>query len=172
MHKAPTDEMRPDSAGVEMRMIDPAPVLTWRRLYVTLDGRLDRETFWLWGFLPWLLLGWSLAFLVHFLIGGGRTQIVSIALAVLSLVFAPVIVKRLHDRDRPGWLVLLCYLPVVYGNAMPRLTSGDVRRDYALFLPLLLLDILWAWVVVYECGICRGTPGPNRYGAVPSRFGL
>ena len=151
---------------------EPPPVLTWRRLYLGLSGRIDRESFWLWGLVPWLLLAWAFAATVHSILGLADAAIVRIGLSLLSVAFVPVIVKRLHDRNRSGWLVLVCFLPAVYGGAIDRLATGDIRGDYALFAPLLVLQGLWAWIVVYECSICRGTAGANKYGPLPPRFGL
>ena len=173
MHNPAAGETRRAGAATEqaMQFGDPPPVLTWRGLYLGLDGRLDREAFWIWGFVPWILVAWFFTLLIRSVFGE-ETQIVGIGLSLLSLVFAPVIVKRLHDRNRTGWLVLLCCLPVVYAVAVPMLATGDIRRDYVLFARSLLLNGLWAWVVIYECAISRGTAGPNKYGPVPLRFGL
>jgi uncharacterized membrane protein YhaH (DUF805 family) len=172
MQKAAGRKIPPRRSEGGMQASEPPPVLTWRQLYIGLDGRVDREAFWVWGFLPWILLAWAYTLVVHFLFGVSETAIVSLGVSLLSAGFAPVIVKRLHDRNRTGWLVLLCFLPVIYGNATPWLATGDIRHDYALLAPLLVLDGLWAWIVIYECGICRGTAGPNKYGPVPMRFGL
>jgi uncharacterized membrane protein YhaH (DUF805 family) len=49
-----------------------------------------------------------------------------------------VAVKRWHDRDKPGWWVLIVLLPLIGG--------------------------LWALI---DNGCLRGTVGPNRFGPDP-----
>lgn len=71
-----------------------------------------------------------------------------------------VATKRLHDRDRSAWWLLLFYaLPAVLSNV------GDVVGGIGGVLSLAGLAIsIWAMV---ELGLLRGTPGPNRYGPDP-----
>ena len=47
-------------------------------------------------------------------------------------------VKRWHDRDKSGWMVLIGAIP--------------------------LIGIIW---IIVECGFFDGTPGPNRFGESP-----
>lgn len=49
-----------------------------------------------------------------------------------------VLIKRWHDRDKSGWWVLINLIPII----------GQI----------------WTWI---ECGLFRGTEGPNRFGADP-----
>lgn len=49
-----------------------------------------------------------------------------------------VSIKRWHDRDKSGWWVLIGLIPVI----------GAI------------------WILI-ECGILKGTDGPNRFGADP-----
>ncbi|MDG2528284.1 DUF805 domain-containing protein [Caulobacter endophyticus] len=96
--------------------------------------------------------------------------------AVPCLLFLPVVaagvavaVRRLHDRGKPGWWVL------VFGvgpYALSGVASGLYASGSALILaaPLLALAAvilsIWAWV---ELGFLRGARGDNRYGAEPAR---
>ncbi len=65
---------------------------------------------------------------------------------VLALIFALaaiypgicVAIKRWHDRDKSGWWVLIALIPII----------GAI------------------WTLI-ECGILKGTDGPNRFGADP-----
>jgi uncharacterized membrane protein YhaH (DUF805 family) len=71
-------------------------------------------------------------------------------------------VKRLHDRDKSGWWILLFWLgPSILGGwqtATPDLGGG-------LILSLAAGAIaIWAFV---ELGCLRGTAGPNQYGPDP-----
>jgi uncharacterized membrane protein YhaH (DUF805 family) len=74
-------------------------------------------------------------------------------------------IKRLHDRNKSGWWVLLFYLaPNILDNAASSAerygnsTAGIVAEAVGLAITL------WALV---ELMCLRGTIGPNRYGADP-----
>jgi uncharacterized membrane protein YhaH (DUF805 family) len=70
-----------------------------------------------------------------------------------------VAIKRLHDRNKSGWWLLVFYLlPGVIGNIGPY-----TGLDIVFQLASLALSI-WALV---ELGFLRGTSGPNQYGPDP-----
>ena len=89
--------------------------------------------------------------------------IIVLALAILAWVSAFAIgVKRLHDRNRSGWWILLFYVvPAVLGGAGQG-TDGDLAQGI-LGLASVILSI---WGLV-ELGFLRGTRGPNRFGPDP-----
>jgi uncharacterized membrane protein YhaH (DUF805 family) len=71
-------------------------------------------------------------------------------------------VRRLHDRNRSGWLILLFYL----GPAMP--DAIDRHTDFApLSFALELAGLIIAIWALVELGFLRGTVGPNQYGPDP-----
>jgi uncharacterized membrane protein YhaH (DUF805 family) len=108
-----------------------------RRMLLSLQGRITRREFWLWGVLA--LLG--LALLLQALLGiAGIAPASAERLVNLVLVWPAVAVsvKRWHDRDKSGWWLLINLVPVVG----------------------------WLWALV-ENGLLRGTPGPNRFGDDP-----
>ena len=75
--------------------------------------------------------------------GGGTMGFVTAILALIVLIAMvwiglAVAVKRYHDRNKSGWWVLICLVPVIGG--------------------------LW---YVIECGFLKGTAGANTYGADP-----
>ena len=61
-----------------------------------------------------------------------------IILVVVTWVSLAVSVKRWHDRDKSGWMVLIGFIPII----------GAI------------------WTLV-ELGFIRGTVGPNRFGDDP-----
>ena len=71
-------------------------------------------------------------------------------------------VKRLHDRDKSGWWMLLFWLgPSVLGGwptATPDLAGGFIFSLAAAAIAI------WGFV---ELGCLPGTPGPNQYGPDP-----
>lgn len=108
-----------------------------RRLFFSLQGRVSRREFWLWG----VLALFGLALLLHALLGiAGVAPKAAAGLVQLALAWPAlaVSVKRWHDRDKSGWWVLINLVPVIG----------------------------WLWALVAN-GLMRGTPGPNRFGADP-----
>jgi uncharacterized membrane protein YhaH (DUF805 family) len=107
------------------------------RLFFSLQGRVSRRQFWLYG--VFALLG--LAVLGHMLLGIARVPARRADLIVNLLLLWPALavsVKRWHDRDKSGWWVLLNLLPVIG----------------------------WLWALI-DNGFLRGTAGPNRFGEDP-----
>ena len=83
-------------------------------------------------------------------------------LIISTWCFAAMSIKRLHDRDKSGWWILLFWLgPGILGgwpSAAPDFGGG-------LILSLAAAAIaIWAFV---ELGCLRDTPGPNQYGPDP-----
>jgi uncharacterized membrane protein YhaH (DUF805 family) len=87
---------------------------------------------------------------------------VSIAIWVSYLAIG---VKRLHDRDKSGWWIVVFYiLPWIVGSAA---NAVDKQGNDTLTLILSLIGLLlmlWGIVVL---GFLRGTRGPNRFGPDP-----
>ena len=93
----------------------------WRQSF-DFSGRATRREYWLFFLQLWLCL-----FLVSFvlglvtaLIGGpgsGTVQfvpLVLLALVLLSLIpFLSATIRRLHDHDKTGWMLLLWFIPAV-----------------------------------------------------------
>lgn len=107
------------------------------RILFSLQGRIARRTWWLWGVAA--LIGFVLYATVLLRVVGlsARQTDVLVNLLVLWPTIA-VSVKRWHDRDKAGWWVLVALIPVIG----------------------------WLWALI-ENGLLRGTPGPNRYGPAP-----
>jgi uncharacterized membrane protein YhaH (DUF805 family) len=89
----------------------------------------------------------------------GLFLILSVPFVPVAISATAVAIKRLHDRDKSGWWVLVFYLlPGVIGNIGPY-----TGLDFVFQLASLSLS-LWALV---ELGFLRGTSGQNRYGFDP-----
>jgi uncharacterized membrane protein YhaH (DUF805 family) len=73
---------------------------------------------------------------------------------IVSAVFVGI--KRLHDRDKSGWWLLVFYL-------VPSVLNGLADLSAIFSLAAFAISI-WAFV---ELGCLRGTQGPNRYGPDP-----
>jgi uncharacterized membrane protein YhaH (DUF805 family) len=109
------------------------------QLYFSAKGRISRSTFWLKGVLPIaaiITLGVVIDVIVY-----GEDWFLS-ALLVLLLIWPALAlqIKRLHDRNKSGWWVLIGLIPLV----------GQV-------------------LMTIECGFGPGTAGDNRYGKEPMK---
>jgi uncharacterized membrane protein YhaH (DUF805 family) len=106
------------------------------RNYVGFSGRAPRSEFWYW-FLFTILVTIATQLLDGALFGGQYAPLSIIAALGLFLPSLAVSIRRLHDRDKSGWFILLN------------------------FIPLVGLIILLIWY----CS--RGTVGTNRFGPDP-----
>lgn len=85
--------------------------MNFGQLYFSFDGRIDRQTYWLKGVLPF----WAMTFFVGIFdeaIGadGGLIAICFLLAALPSLAFQA---KRWHDRNKSGWWALINLIPLV-----------------------------------------------------------
>jgi uncharacterized membrane protein YhaH (DUF805 family) len=121
------------------------------RHYADFDGREGRAAFWQY-VLVYLVIAMALAIL--------RLRLLStlLMLGLLLPTFA-ILVRRMHDIDRTGWLALL---PAVPGLLMVFL--------YLTFWPLSvvfgLTSLICLGYVVYLCAE-PGTTGANEFGPDP-----
>lgn len=159
-------------------------------LFFGFSGRINRGKYWL-TLVIWILI-WIVA-IVAFVLGGlaifdrnskdgslpspedfdafwrmvrdyGALSLIVIVFMVVSWVSAFAIgVKRLHDRDRSGWWIVLFYFgPAVLQGAQQSAESATLA-SIILGLGAFAVSI-WALV---ELGFLRGTRGPNRFGPDP-----
>lgn len=108
------------------------------RNYVGFSGRASRSEYWYWVLFAFLVA--IAASIADASLGGGMSTVGILgAIAGLALLLPNIAmaIRRLHDRDKSGWWLLLGLIPLVG------------------------LIILIVWFVV------RGTPGPNRFGPDP-----
>ena len=113
--------------------------------YADFSGRAPRAEYWWFVFFEWLAL---MAFVILAVTATGDSKesnsffygfIVPFCVAFVMLIIPNVAVqvRRLHDQDRSGWLVLLFCIPYVGG----------------------LISLIFM--------LLPGTEGPNRYGPDP-----
>jgi len=158
-------------------------------LFLGFSGRINRGKYWL-TLVVWLLI-WIVAILI-FLVSSlailgsnlrdgslpspedlaaflrlirdyGILSLIILAFVIVSWISALAIgIKRLHDRDRSGWWIVVFY----FGPAV--LAAAQTSSDGALASLVLGLGAfavsIWSLV---ELGFLRGTSGPNRFGPDP-----
>lgn len=84
--------------------------MTFQELYLSLDGRISRRTFWIRGFLPLTLLSLGFWLVDGFIEADGILELIG---AILLLWPSLAInVKRWHDRGKSGWWVLVGLIPI------------------------------------------------------------
>jgi uncharacterized membrane protein YhaH (DUF805 family) len=133
------------------------------RLWFGFAGRINRAKYWLVTLVSPLIV--VLLVLTAIAANSWAIGILVLPIVILFLVStAAIAVKRLHDRDKSAWWLLLFYL-------LPAVLDGltNATKDEAIVLPLALslasfAISVWAFV---ELGCLRGTIGPNLYGADP-----
>ena len=145
-------------------------------LFTSLNGRIGRLGYWF-GMGAILLAGASLTLPAmpsifsqnpFLAIWQNMRQLGLYGLAVSLALFYPAIavtVKRLHDRNKSGWLTTLIWLPVLVNLAGWLLQADWWLNDVWWIGKWLLLEMFAVgfWFFV-ELGFYPGTDGPNRYG--------
>jgi len=127
--------------------------MDFQHLFLSFDGRTRRMHFWLGLLILWVVEGivvsvtFGTGMSAGFLTGnpgairgmfagtGLFGGLICLALLWPSLALQ---VKRWHDRDKTGWMVLINFIPII--------------------------GFLWTLI---ECGFLDGTPGSNKYGPSP-----
>jgi uncharacterized membrane protein YhaH (DUF805 family) len=148
-------------------------------LLFSFQGRLNRAKYWL-AVLIYVvasMIGNVLDYAMGFTILG---FIISLVVLVSSI---GVGIRRLHDRDKSGWWLLLFYLApgiLVTIGVATGIVSGVAMEDAGMgmlmgggialiFIIPALAILIWAFV---ELGCLRGTVGPNRFGPDPLAEGM
>ena len=161
--------------------------MNWTDLLFSFKGRTQRLYFWVTSLVVGVVVGMltsTFQFVAQFH-GMGEinpesnefepTGPLSIALFVVALAnkwinFA-LSVKRLHDRDRTGWWLLVLYLVIIVavllGVVTLSLPEGQRQPlEGAAVGVVMATSVLMLWLVI-EIGFLKGTQGPNRYGPDP-----
>lgn len=135
------------------------------QLLFSFQGRLNRKPYWM------TVIATTVAFILALLLALAALReygLLPVTIAIILVLYIPLIwiglalsAKRLHDRDKSAWWLLVFYaLPTILSTAADR--TEDVQF---IILHLISFGItVWAFV---ELGCLRGTVGSNRYGPDP-----
>jgi len=139
-------------------------------LFFSFKGRINRSKFWV------AVLVYAIIYLVLAPIGHSAGELLAFQLLslivniVLAISGLAVGTKRLHDRNKTGWWLLLFYVvPTLLFSLIIVLTrmgpepGGSGMVELVLYL-IGLAIVIWMFV---ELGGLRGTIGPNQYGPDP-----
>jgi uncharacterized membrane protein YhaH (DUF805 family) len=119
--------------------------MTLGYVWFSFEGRINRATYWLWYFLPVLVLN-IVAVIMDEVVGTYFFIAPEMPLGIIGTVFGlfciwPMIAagaKRLHDRNKSGWYQLIYLIPII--------------------------GAIWAFIYL---GLLKGTDGDNRFGPDP-----
>jgi len=80
-------------------------------------------------------------------------------------------VKRLHDRDRTGWWIVVLYVVLIVAIFLGVVTlmQPEGQRqplNTAAVIAVIAASYLMIWLFI-EIGFLKGTQGPNRFGPDP-----
>ena len=131
------------------------------QLLFSFHGRITRLPFWLASIAVLVLL--IVLVILSFGLGGpteGTVLVIFVLYLPVAYVGLALGAKRLHDRDKSGWWLLLFYV-------LPGILQwlADEAGGAGIILQVIAL-VLNIWALV-ELGFLRGTPGPNRFGPDP-----
>ncbi len=141
--------------------------MDWGHLFFKFDGRVNRAKFWI-AVLIFAAINVVLAVLGYVMDQSAVFQALNSMLGIVILISSIAVgIKRLHDRNKSGWYLLLFYLVpsmlVVIGVLIGAFVEDSTI--IATVLGLLAFAIgVWAFI---EMGCLRGTIGVNQYGPDP-----
>jgi uncharacterized membrane protein YhaH (DUF805 family) len=135
-------------------------------LFFKFDGRINRAKFWI------AAVIYFAVYVVLYAVGYLTNQSMAwqaiygmLGIVIFISSFA-VGIKRLHDRNRSGWFMVLFYIVpgiLVAVSAAVTLSGGPPLIGTLLALAGILIGV-WALV---ELGCLRGSIGGNQYGPDP-----
>ncbi|HTZ35652.1 MAG TPA: DUF805 domain-containing protein [Stellaceae bacterium] len=150
---------------------------SFAQFYFSPHGRISRKQYWLRFFLPVFVIG-----LVLYLIGLASESLRMLDSLWQLIVLWPgiaVLVKRIHDRNKSGWLVWALYGPMILAViftivALASVGMGNMGAASGLGIVSGVLWIVTLIVAIWffiEFGCLRGTIGANRFGPDPVPHG-
>lgn len=140
------------------------------QLLFSFRGRLNRKPYWL----TTLVLILIMLVLIFLVVGIGGAGLLTgdmsglgVAFIILLLAYIPLLwiglaisAKRLHDRNKSAWWLVLFYL-------VPGILQGVGDRIEGVGIVLTLAGLAISIWALIELGFLRGTVGPNQYGPDP-----
>jgi uncharacterized membrane protein YhaH (DUF805 family) len=141
--------------------------MDWGHLFFTFDGRSSRARFWIAGLI--FVVVYAVMTIIDYVTDQSVVFQALNGMCIIVIVIASIAVgvKRLHDRNKSGWYLLLFYFVPCTLAALSVLIGAFVEDSSIIATVLALLAfalVVWAFV---EMGCLRGTIGVNQYGPDP-----
>ena len=140
-------------------------------LFTRLNGRINRKPYWL-GilFLAVLSVFLSFGFTLAILNPNGSIGVLA-AIGLIGflayLASIPLVVKRLHDRNKSGHYAWLIYGSSIVGSVIDSIARNTAEMGLSSLIAALIVVGIGLWFFI-ELGFFRGTDRPNPYGPDPS----
>jgi uncharacterized membrane protein YhaH (DUF805 family) len=143
-------------------------------LYTSFEGRINRKRYWM-GLIVLIIIMMVVMFGAIYLVGGSigaadfQTRLITFVLQLLFLYpSTALMVKRLHDRNRPSYWAAILIVPMVLKSLTDLMgMTGDPLNQNALdYLLNIIVFVVSVWFFI-ELGCLRGTVGSNQYGPDP-----
>jgi uncharacterized membrane protein YhaH (DUF805 family) len=136
-------------------------------IFISFSGRINRAKYWI---AVLIFTAINLVFVALAYLASQSTALhgVKTAVGIATMISGiAVAIKRLHDRNKSGWFVLLFVVaPAILlglGLAIGTMSTGSDFIATALWLIAIVIGV-WSFV---ELGCLRGTIGRNKYGSDP-----
>ena len=171
----------------------PDAIKSGFRRYVTFSGRASRSEFWYFWLFQFLLQVLVLIAVVLATIASMKAAIPALVIGINILfelfklaILVPcvsVTVRRLHDKDRSGWWLLMPFAPTLLPliTILINIATGAVKitrtaENHFTFSGPHIIDSMFSVAafltlcvsIPFLVWLCtRGTSGPNRFGTDP-----
>jgi uncharacterized membrane protein YhaH (DUF805 family) len=137
------------------------------QLFFGFNGRINRARYWI-AILVYVAIALILGVFTYMAGHGSAIESASGMIGIVLLISSiAVSIKRLHDRNRSGWFMLLFYLApavLLIGGRMFGTGQGEASTAETVLGFVALALLVWAMI---ELGFRRGTIGNNTYGPDP-----
>jgi uncharacterized membrane protein YhaH (DUF805 family) len=137
--------------------------MNWPHLLLSTRGRINRAEWWI-GSCILLIIDGIAAALNRFAAIGFAVVLAVVFLLILYCSLA-VTVKRLHDRNRRGWWMLM--FPLGFVVLVSIISTFGEDLDPLIYYAVMAVALIIAIAAMIELGLRRGTAGLNRYGPDP-----
>ena len=142
--------------------------MNWRQLLFGFSGRINRARFWIGTIL--LVVAWIAAWTLFswmFMQAGPLIPVYGFGMVAGAVILwgqLGICIKRLHDRGRSGWWLLIFWaLPMAVSYFAQGFTEYSLRIAAAV-----VIGVIGLWSLI-ELGVLRGVKGSNNYGPDPLR---
>ncbi len=140
-------------------------------LFFGFRGRLNRAKYWL-AVVIYIVVSMVLQVLALALGQGTIMQILGLIVGIAMIISGIAIgIKRLHDRNKSGWWLLVIYVVPGICVGLGFWLALVIGSSIVMWVLSLVAVVIWVWAFV-ELGCLRGTIGQNQYGPDPIAPGM
>jgi len=142
--------------------------MTLMQKLFSFHGRLRRRDYWLLSLLVGVVVVIAAVPVVLSLGVGAADPRLALATLVVAWPSAALLVKRIHDRDKSGWLAAIYWAPSVASSILDAFPDSGLQM---VGIGLNVITVVVGLWMLIEFGFMDGTQGPNRHGKSPKGIG-